>query len=125
MHAKDMVRQLRYIYARGNTLIRNFYNCCDDIKLTLFRSYLYNIYCCQLWTQYSNVHIRKLIVAYNNIFRHLFNIKHPCSMSMLYMFFNVDHFTVLMRRSIVNFKTRLLFSTNSFINAYMYGFLLF
>ena len=34
----DISRQCRFIYAKGNALIRKFYKCSDDVKVTLFKS---------------------------------------------------------------------------------------
>jgi hypothetical protein len=124
---KDINRQLRYIYARGNILFRNFYHCHADTKLLLFKSYCYNLYCCQLWTHYSQQHFNKVKVAYNNVFRHLFNIKKRCSMSQLYMYNDIDSFSVLMRKSIVRFRQRLKSSDNLLIKGvlilpYFYNF---
>jgi hypothetical protein len=112
---KDMTRQLRSIYARGNVLVRNFHHCSPEVKLTLFRAYCYNVYCGHLWARYTKRQLQKLIVAYNNVFRNLFDIKHRCSMSQLYMYNNVCSFTVLLRKSIVNFRTRIHVSENPLI----------
>lgn len=46
---EDINRQIRSIYAHGNTLIRNFKNCSDDIKCNLFRTYCTVFYCSSLW----------------------------------------------------------------------------
>ena len=50
---KDMNRQIRYFYARGNVLTRKFCYCEKDTKLMLFRSYFYNVYCCYLWSHFA------------------------------------------------------------------------
>ena len=110
-----MTRHLRYIYARGNILVRNFYRCNSNIKLLLFRTYCYNVYCGHLWSRYSQQQFVKLTVAYNNVFRHLFNIKQRCSMSQLYMYNSIDPFIVILRKSIVNFRKRLYNSENSML----------
>ena len=49
--------------------------CTESVKITLFRSFctsLYNyIYICELWWNYRSESLRKLCVAYNNVFRFL------------------------------------------------------
>ena len=62
---RDMGRQKHYIYARGNILCRKFDKCCDDVKLLLFKNYCYNLYCCQLWCNYSLSMLNSVKVAYS------------------------------------------------------------
>ena len=45
----DIQRHIRSLYARANTVIRKFYNCTVDIKLSLFKSYCLPSYCSHLW----------------------------------------------------------------------------
>ena len=40
----DMLRQMRTLYIRSNKLLRTFYNCSIDVKLELFRNFLYLIF---------------------------------------------------------------------------------
>ena len=35
----EMAKQLRHLYARGNTLVRNFRKCTVDVKCELFNTY--------------------------------------------------------------------------------------
>ena len=65
----DIARQYKRIYAQGNALIRKFYMCSEHVKCTLFRSFCTSLYTCQLWCNYKSESIRKLYVAYNNVFR--------------------------------------------------------
>ena len=113
---RDILRQLRSIYARGNMLVRRFGKCSEDIKIQLFRSYCSNQYCSQLWCSYTSSVIKKIAVAYNNVFRWLMKIRGQCSMSELYVQNNICAFKVLMRKSICSFRNRLLNSNNSLIS---------
>ena len=61
-------RQL-YTYARANVLARTFYMCTDEVKITLFRTFCCNLYTCQLWWNFTQAAMRKINVAYNNVFR--------------------------------------------------------
>ena len=41
---KDILRQCRQLYARGNTLLRTFYICSTEVKLTLLRTFYSPMY---------------------------------------------------------------------------------
>ena len=70
----DIYRQLRFIYARGNCLIQNFDRCSPQVKTLLFKTYMTNIYCCQLWCNFASKSFNDCKVAYNNVFRRFFNV---------------------------------------------------
>ena len=55
----DIARQLRSIYAKGNSLIRTFYKCSDSVKITLFNSYCSSMYTAQLWRNFTKAALRK------------------------------------------------------------------
>ena len=69
----DINRQCRHIYAQGNLLIRKFGMCTSNVKSFLFNTYCSPLYTAQLWWNYNASSIKKLYVAYNNIFRLLHN----------------------------------------------------
>ena len=56
-------------------------SCTEDVNCTLFKSYCTSLYTCQLWCNYKSESIRKLCVAYNNVFRLLCNEPKNCSAS--------------------------------------------
>jgi hypothetical protein len=118
---RDMRRQLQYIYSKGNVLYRKFHKCDDPVKILLFRMYCSNLYCCQIWCNYSESKINAVKVAYNNVFRKLLGIKKPCSMSELYVRNNIDSFPVLLRKATVNFRSRLYNSSNVLINTVLHS----
>ena len=60
---KDILRQRRQLYAKGNTLIRKFYMCSTEMKLTLFRTFCSPKYTAQLWWNNTVASIHKLHVA--------------------------------------------------------------
>ena len=64
----DMTRQRNKIYAQGNALIRKFYMCTENVKIALFKSYCTTLYTSTMWCKYRRESLRKLCVAYNNIF---------------------------------------------------------
>ena len=46
----DILRQMRTVYAKSNTLLRTFSHCSTDVKVTLFQSYCTALYCPFLWS---------------------------------------------------------------------------
>jgi exonuclease III len=112
---KDMMRQLRGIYTRGNVLVRNFSQCHIDTKITLFRSYCAGLYCAQLWSQYSKNDYTKLKASYNNSFRYLFGFPKRSSASTILTMNNVPGFDAIYRGAISSFRNRLATSENDII----------
>ena len=51
---KDMIRQMRLLYAKNNKSLRIFDHCTIDVKLVLFDSYCTSLYCPYLWTDYTS-----------------------------------------------------------------------
>ena len=45
----DINRQSRTLFVQGNIILRKFYMCSIDVKLTLFRIYCSPMYSVQLW----------------------------------------------------------------------------
>ena len=76
----DMDKAKRSIYARGNSLVRKFAACSEDIKISLFRSFMTPIYCCHLWAHYTQRQYNAVRTAYNCIFRKFFQISRLESM---------------------------------------------
>ena len=62
-------RQRKKIFMQGNSLIRKFYMCSIDVKITLFQSFCSPLYTAHLWTNYSRNDIFKLYRAYHNTFK--------------------------------------------------------
>jgi len=70
----DIMRYVKSLYSRGNILISRFKTCYSCIKVKLFRSFLYNAYGCHLWPTYKQYTYKRVVVAFNNIYRKLFGI---------------------------------------------------
>ena len=87
----DMARQFKRIYAQGNVLIRKVYMCTENVKCALFKSYCTSLYTCQLCYNYKSESIRKLCVAYNNVFRLLCNESKNCSASYYVCVTGITH----------------------------------
>ena len=63
----NMRRQRGICYARANGIIKIFSMCSPVVKATLFRMFCSNMYCSQLWRDFSYCSIRQLIVGYNHL----------------------------------------------------------
>ena len=82
---KDLLRQLRLLYTKSNRLLRLFYHCSTDVKISLFRCYCTCIYCPFLWTHYKKSTCSKLRVAFNNAYRRLLKSPPQSSASTICM----------------------------------------
>jgi len=114
---KDINRQIRQVYIRGNSLVNKFKACTENVKAELFRVYCVNMYCCALWANYSVSARNRLTVAYKSIFRRLYNISTRDGSTTGFMLEqNCDPLDVVLRKSIYSFRNRLLKADNSIIN---------
>ena len=57
---KDINRQIRQIYTKGNSIVNKFKACTEDVKAELFKIYCMNMYCCTLWANYSKAALKRL-----------------------------------------------------------------
>ena len=80
----DMARQRKQIYAQGNALVRKFYMCTETVRMSLFKSYCTALYTSALWCNYRLESLRKLCVAYNNVFRKITFLPRDCSASLMF-----------------------------------------
>ena len=62
----DILKQRRKFFAKGNSILRKFFMCTIEVKVTLFKSYCSSIYMAHLWTNYSHNNLNKLYIAYHN-----------------------------------------------------------
>ena len=111
----DIRRQTRKFYCYANSLIRKFSNCNNDVKVSLFRTYCTNMYCSQVWWQYSQKCMNNLRVAYNNAFRILMSFPRDCSASGMCVTNRVPSFQALRRNLLYKFSVRLHSSDNSLL----------
>ena len=65
----DIKRQCRALYIQGNTILRKFHMCTNEVKIKLFQSYCTPMYTAQLWCNFMKKSMDKLLVAYNNILK--------------------------------------------------------
>ena len=72
---EDIDKELRNMYARGNTIIKLFKQLNRHVKIRLFKSYCYPIYCSSLWSDFRLGSMNRIRTGYNKIFRSLLGIK--------------------------------------------------
>ena len=111
----DISRQCRFIYAKGNSLIRKFYRCSDEVKVTLFKAHCSSMYSSYLWSRYTQTAMRKLTVAYHGVLKKFLNFPRCTSNSLLFVFYDVPTFQELNRKYIHSFRDRLFKSENALI----------
>ena len=104
---KDILRQCRQLCARGNILLRKFYMCSTEVKLTLLRTFCSPMYTAQLWWNYTVPSIHNLHVAYNNVFRLLLNQPKYCSASTMFVEYQVPDSKAVIRNLVYQFMRRL------------------
>ena len=105
----DIMRYVKSLYSRGNMLISRFKTCSSSIKVKLFRSFLCNAYSCHLWSTYKQYSFKRVVVAFNNIYRKSFGIQINVNDNY------IDSFRMLVHKSVCSFKTRLWASSNLLI----------
>ena len=118
----DIDRQTRSIYARGNMLIKRFKLCNDDVKVQLFKSYCTGFYCSHLWDSdhFLKSSLKQVKLAFKRIFRHFFQIKQG-SITAKMVELNCNTFDEIQRKSIFNFRKRILSSDNKLISTIVHS----
>ena len=109
---EDINRQIRSNYSRGNMLIRNFRSCTIEVKIKLFKTYMYNMYCSSLWCDFSKSIFNKLKVSYNNVFRIFLNYHRCSSASEMFVTNNTRSFNEMVRNIYCTIERRLTLSSN-------------
>ena len=113
----DMTRQRSKVYAQGNALIRKFDRCTENIKIALFKSYCTTLYSSTMWRKYPRESLRKLCVAYNNIFRRLTHQAGDCNASHMFVSRQLTTCKILIRRIVYGFISNVHKSNNLIRNS--------
>ena len=92
-----MLRQMRLLYGKSNTLLRTFSHCSWDVKVTLFQSYCTALYCPFLWNDYKKSTFSKIRVAFNNAYRKIFGLLKWSSANAMYATHNICNFETYIR----------------------------
>ena len=80
----NMLIQRGICYARCNSLI--------NVKVKLFKTFCFIMYCCQIWSQYKKDTVRKLQVGKNHAFRRIAKYDRTCSASGMFVANNLMNF---------------------------------
>ena len=116
---RDIKRQTRSIYGRGNVTVRKFSNCSAEVKNQLFRSYISCLYSSHLWCSYGTKQYSAVRVAYNNVYRNLMGIIPGSSITSAYVRNYVSDFNVTRRKFINNFRSILMKSCNKIVSSFI------
>ena len=103
----DMLRQMRSLYCRSNTILRDFSLCYMPAKMQLFKSYCVTFYCPFMWCQFKVQSYNKLRVAFNNVHRKLLNYGKRDSASQMFVSNGLPNFDAMLRKSVYSFIQRL------------------
>ena len=114
---EDILRQRRFIFARGNALLRKFNVCSIEVKLELFRAYFSNIYCCQLWWNYSCSAMAKFQTSYHNVLKLFLGLSKFESTSQTCAAASVPSCGCIIRRMYFKFWSRLMKCQNCFVSS--------
>ena len=49
----DIMKQMRGLYARANSVLRKFAACSFEVKLRLFQAFCTSFYCAHLWYKFT------------------------------------------------------------------------
>ena len=116
---EDIMKEIRNLYARGNTIVRQFKYSDEEVKIKIFKCFCYPVYCTSMWSRYNAYTMNRLRVGYNNIFRKLFKIQlwdeelgQLDSLTRLYEEKGIRSFPELFKFNSVNCQNRILLSEN-------------
>ena len=111
----DIERHTKATYINGNKIISYFKHCTANVKVQLFKTFCSNFYCSHLWTNYYKYTIDKANKAYKKVFSKLFSCTRGESITQKMILLTCNSFNVIRRKSIYNFRERILCSKNDII----------
>ena len=111
----DIMKHMRGLYARANSVLRKFAACSVEVKHRLFQAFCTRFYCAHLWYKVTKHVMSKIKVAYNNVFRLLFGYRRSCSASEMFVNNNTYNFEGRLRKNINDFTMRIGSSRNILI----------
>ena len=103
---EDINRQVRYLYKTENRLKTCFYKCSTKIKNVLFRTYCSSMYTCQLRSNFLSSSLKRIRVAYNNLFRFLHGLARYVSAHEQQVLNNSSTFDAIVRKMFCSFVYR-------------------
>jgi len=105
------------MYAQGNVLVSKFRKYTSEVKSQLFKTFITNLYCGQLWCNFNKQSFNKLKISYNNVFRFLMGARTKQGVSQLFVHCKVNCFDVTFKNVINCFTKRITKSCNENVSA--------
>ena len=112
---EDIRRQTTKLMVTGNTLIRRFSYCSREVKLELFRSHCYSLYCNSLWSRYKVASMNRLKVCHNDILKRLLGLPRWTSSSQAFTRHGMKSLAIIRRHSAFSMRSRVERSDNSVV----------
>ncbi|KAG0718217.1 Variant surface antigen E [Chionoecetes opilio] len=114
----EIIKQTTKLLVVGNTLQRKFFYCSREVKMELFRSHCYSIYCNSLWSRFKVAALNRLKVCHNVILKRLLGLPRWSSSSLAFAKNGVSNLDVIRRHSAFNLsRSRVELSVNSIITS--------
>uniref|UniRef100_A0A2A4IUC9 Uncharacterized protein n=1 Tax=Heliothis virescens TaxID=7102 RepID=A0A2A4IUC9_HELVI len=96
-------------------LVRRFYRCSDEVKITLFKAYCQSMYTGSLWTSHTKRSMDNLRIQYNNVFRMMLGLPRFCSASGMFALYHTDGFNAILRKKTASLIYRVRGSRNEIL----------
>jgi retron-type reverse transcriptase len=112
---KDVHKQFRRQNAVGNMLVRKFHFAPVAVKIQLFKTYCYPIYCNALWSNPYQYALKRLEVSYSDTFKRLVGVPRWTSSSAVFANNYTDHIKVVFRKAAYSLLKRVEISENGII----------
>ena len=100
-----------------SSLLMKFSYCSWEVKVELFRSHCYSLYCNSLWSRYKVANLNRLKVCHNDILKRLLGLPRWTSSSLAFTRHGVKGLGVIRRHSVFSMKSRVEQSENSIITS--------
>ena len=118
---QDIQREMRSLYARGNTIIRKLGFLPLDLKCSLFKSYCYSLSGASVWRDYKQATLYRLKVCYNSIMRKLAYVAPWQSASAMFVTMGIRSFDESLRAISYGLMSRINESSNDVVTALNYS----
>ena len=103
----DIMKQMRGLYARTNSVVIKCAAWSFEVKLRLFQAFCTSLYCAHMWYKFTKHIMSKVRVAYKNVFRLLVGYRRSCRASEMFVTNNIYNFEGRLRKHINNFIMRI------------------
>ncbi|KAG0725732.1 hypothetical protein GWK47_038041 [Chionoecetes opilio] len=113
----DIIKQTTKLLVVGNTLQRKCSYCSRELKMELFRSHCYYIYCNSLWSRFKVATLNRLKICHNGILKRLLRLPRWSSSSLAFARNGVNTLDVIRRHSAFSLRSRVELYTNSIITS--------